>query len=70
MTLQDSAAAGLHAAPVEESILPQCLQLLLEELQQQRGGSEFLSRALGAASLLLSLQLSLQPQSRWGDFSD
>lgn len=60
MTIEDSAATRLHSAGVEEPFLPECLQLLLEELQQQRGGSEYLSRALSAASLLLSLQ----PQSR------
>lgn len=49
-------AEGSAAARVEE----ECLQLLGEELQQQRGGSEYLSRVLAAASRLLSLL----PQSR------
>lgn len=60
LTVEDSAATGLHSTRVEEPFQPECLQLLLEELQHNRGGSEYLSRALGAASLLLSLQ----PQDR------
>lgn len=65
MTVEDSAATRLRSAGAEEPLLPECLQLLLEELQQQRGGSEYLSRALCTASLLLSLQ----PQSRLGAFN-
>ncbi|XP_051924804.1 thyroid adenoma-associated protein homolog isoform X2 [Hippocampus zosterae] len=39
---------------LEESVLLECLDLLLRDLEDQRGGSEFLSRALHGASLLLS----------------
>ncbi|XP_068995115.1 tRNA (32-2'-O)-methyltransferase regulator THADA [Embiotoca jacksoni] len=45
----------LHVAPLEEPVLPECLDLLLLDLEAQRGGPEFLSQALSAASLLLSL---------------
>ncbi|GAA6224743.1 thyroid adenoma-associated protein homolog isoform X1 [Lates japonicus] len=41
-------------APPEEPVLPECLDLLLGDLEDQRGGPEFLSQALCAASLLLS----------------
>ncbi|XP_042345011.1 thyroid adenoma-associated protein homolog [Plectropomus leopardus] len=41
-------------APLEEPVLPVCLDLLLRDLEDQRGGPEFLSQALYAASLLLS----------------
>ncbi|XP_051278992.1 thyroid adenoma-associated protein homolog [Dicentrarchus labrax] len=41
-------------APLEEPVLPECLDLLLVDLEEQRGGPEFLSQALYAASLLLS----------------
>lgn len=41
-------------APLEEPVLPECLDLLLGDLEDQRGGPEFLSQALCAASLLLS----------------
>lgn len=41
-------------APLEEPVLPECLDLLLRDLEEQRGGPEFLSQALFAASLLLS----------------
>ncbi|XP_019715994.1 thyroid adenoma-associated protein homolog [Hippocampus comes] len=40
--------------PLEESVLLECLDLLLRDLEDQRGGSEFLSQALHGASLLLS----------------
>lgn len=43
-----------QSAPLEEPVLPQCLNLLLEDLEDQRCGSEFLSQALYATSLLLS----------------
>lgn len=65
MTMEDSAATSLRSAGAEEPLLPECLQLLLEELQQQRGGSEYLCRALCTASLLLSQQLD----SRLGAFN-
>ncbi|XP_056276061.1 thyroid adenoma-associated protein homolog isoform X3 [Pseudoliparis swirei] len=42
------------SAPLEEPVLLECLDLLLEDLEDQRGGPEFLSQALYAASLLLS----------------
>ncbi|XP_078106846.1 tRNA (32-2'-O)-methyltransferase regulator THADA [Sander vitreus] len=43
-----------QSTPLEEPILPECLDLLLGDLEDQRGGPEFLSQALYAASLLLS----------------
>lgn len=52
------------SATQEEPVLPECLRLLLQDLEEQRGGSEYLSQALHAASLLLSLW----PESRLGDF--
>ncbi|XP_077600767.1 tRNA (32-2'-O)-methyltransferase regulator THADA-like isoform X1 [Stigmatopora nigra] len=44
-----------HTAPfpLEESALLECLDLLLKDLEDKRGGSEFLSQALHGASLLL-----------------
>lgn len=65
MAIEDSASTRLHLAGSQEPVLPECLQLLLEELQQQRGSFEYLARALGAASQLLSLQ----PQCRLGAFN-
>ncbi|KAL6114197.1 uncharacterized protein ACO6RY_05021 [Pungitius sinensis] len=44
-----------HWAPLEEPVRLECLDLLLGDLGDQRGGPEFLSQALYAASLLLSL---------------
>lgn len=41
------------SAPLEEPVEPECLDLLLGDLEEQRGGPEFLSQALYAASLLL-----------------
>uniref|UniRef100_A0A3Q2QTY6 Si:ch211-225b11.4 n=1 Tax=Fundulus heteroclitus TaxID=8078 RepID=A0A3Q2QTY6_FUNHE len=41
-----------------EPRLPECLHLLLQDLEVQNGGPEFLSQALHVASLLL-------PQQRW-----
>ncbi|XP_034548017.1 thyroid adenoma-associated protein homolog isoform X2 [Notolabrus celidotus] len=46
-----------QSALLEEPVTPECLDLLLNDLEEQRGGPEFLSQALCAASLLLS-QLS------------
>lgn len=43
------------SAAQEEPVLPECLRLLLQDLEEQRGGSEYLSQALHTASLLLSL---------------
>uniref|UniRef100_A0A3P8UEC5 Si:ch211-225b11.4 n=1 Tax=Amphiprion percula TaxID=161767 RepID=A0A3P8UEC5_AMPPE len=54
----------LHSAPLEEPVLPECLDLLLRDLEAQRGGPEFLSQALYAASLLLS-QLKISALERW-----
>ncbi|XP_041644080.1 thyroid adenoma-associated protein homolog [Cheilinus undulatus] len=42
-----------QSAPLEEPVLPECVDLLLGDLEEQRGGPEFLSQALCAASLLL-----------------
>ncbi|KAG8012021.1 hypothetical protein GBF38_004452 [Nibea albiflora] len=44
----------LQSAPLEEPVLPECLDLLLRDMEDQRGGPEYLSQALSAASLLLS----------------
>nr|XP_029493834.1 thyroid adenoma-associated protein homolog isoform X1 [Oncorhynchus nerka] len=51
--------------PLEGPVLLECVELLLGALEGHRGGPEFLSQALCAASLLLSqsLQTSLFP--RW-----
>ncbi|XP_044227695.1 thyroid adenoma-associated protein homolog [Thunnus albacares] len=43
-----------QSALLEESVLLECLDLLLVDLEEQRGGPEFLSQALYAANLLLS----------------
>ena len=43
-----------QSAPLEEAVLPECLDLLLGDLEDQRGGPEFLSNSLCATSLLLS----------------
>eukprot|EP00064_Thunnus_orientalis_P006923 superscaffoldBa00000745_g6942 len=43
-----------QSALLEESVLLECLDLLLGDLEEQRGGPEFLSQALYAANLLLS----------------
>lgn len=43
-----------QSPPLEEPVLPECLDLLLGNLEDQQGGPEFLSQALCAASLLLS----------------
>nr|XP_046243358.1 thyroid adenoma-associated protein homolog [Scatophagus argus] len=43
-----------QSAALEEPVLPECLNLLLRDLEEQRGGPEFLSQALYAVSLLLS----------------
>ncbi|KAM9360663.1 tRNA (32-2'-O)-methyltransferase regulator THADA [Symphorus nematophorus] len=49
-----------QSASLEETALSECLDLLLGDLEEQRGGPEFLSQALFVASLLLS---------QWLDFS-
>lgn len=41
-------------APLVEPVLPECLVLLLKDLEEQRGGPESVSQTLSAASLLLS----------------
>lgn len=51
-----------QSTPQEEPVLPDCVGLLLGDLEDQRCGSEFLSQALFAASLLLSQW----PDSRFG----
>lgn len=58
MASGDSAAAQHlpRSAPLEEPVLSECLNVLLEELEDQRCGSEFLSQALHATSVLLSQQ--------------
>ncbi|KAM8885353.1 tRNA (32-2'-O)-methyltransferase regulator THADA isoform 2-T2 [Spinachia spinachia] len=52
-------------APLEEPARLECLDLLLGDLGDQRGGPEFLSQALYAASLLLSLTLKISVFQRW-----
>lgn len=42
-------------APLEEPVRLECLDMLLSDVEDQRGGPEFLSLALYAATLLLSL---------------
>ncbi|KAF0033857.1 hypothetical protein F2P81_013923 [Scophthalmus maximus] len=43
-----------QTAPLQEPVMPECLDLLLGDLEDQRGGPEGLSQSLCAASLLLS----------------
>ncbi|XP_029961478.1 thyroid adenoma-associated protein homolog [Salarias fasciatus] len=43
-----------RTASLQDAVLPECLDLLFRDLEDQRGGPEFLSQALHAASLLLS----------------
>ncbi|XP_059193716.1 thyroid adenoma-associated protein homolog [Centropristis striata] len=61
-----------QSAPLEEPVLPECLDLLLRDLEGQRGGPEFLSQALYAASLLLSQcshsSLKISMCERWCTF--
>uniref|UniRef100_UPI003AAEFBF2 tRNA (32-2'-O)-methyltransferase regulator THADA n=1 Tax=Centroberyx gerrardi TaxID=166262 RepID=UPI003AAEFBF2 len=52
-------------APLEEPVLLECLELLLGDLEGQRGGPEFLSQALYAASLLLSQWRKISMSQRW-----
>ncbi|KAF3695800.1 Phosphoinositide-3-kinase-interacting protein 1 Kringle domain-containing protein HGFL Precursor [Channa argus] len=47
-----------QSVPLEEPFLPECLDLLLWNLEEQQGGPEFLSQALYAASLLVSRRSS------------
>ncbi|KAA8592239.1 hypothetical protein FQN60_017694 [Etheostoma spectabile] len=58
-----------QSTPLEEPILSECLDLLLGDLEDQRGGPEFLSQALYAASLLLSqgsdTSLKISVLQRW-----
>lgn len=53
-----------QSTPYEEPVLPDCVDLLLGNLEDQRCGSEFQSAALYATSLLLSQW----PDSRFGFF--
>ncbi|KAM4576646.1 tRNA (32-2'-O)-methyltransferase regulator THADA isoform 1-T1 [Odontesthes bonariensis] len=43
-----------HLTPLGDAFLFECLDLLLTDLEDQKGGPDFLSQALCAASLLLS----------------
>uniref|UniRef100_A0A3Q4H4T6 Si:ch211-225b11.4 n=1 Tax=Neolamprologus brichardi TaxID=32507 RepID=A0A3Q4H4T6_NEOBR len=52
-------------APLEEPVLLECLDLLLRDVEDQRGGPEFLSQAFSAASLLLSHCLKISMIQRW-----
>ncbi|XP_070759925.1 tRNA (32-2'-O)-methyltransferase regulator THADA [Enoplosus armatus] len=54
-----------QSAPLEEPVLPECLDLLLRDLEDQQGGPEFLSQALYAASLLLPHSLKISMFQRW-----
>lgn len=49
-----AAAPFPTSSPPEEPFLLECLHLLLTDLEEQKGGPEFLSQALNVASLLLS----------------
>uniref|UniRef100_A0A1A7X425 Uncharacterized protein n=1 Tax=Iconisemion striatum TaxID=60296 RepID=A0A1A7X425_9TELE len=55
--------------PQSEPFLAECLDLLLKDLEEQKGGLEFLSQALNASSLLLSRgpnsRLKLSGLQRW-----
>uniref|UniRef100_A0AAQ4PVQ3 Si:ch211-225b11.4 n=1 Tax=Gasterosteus aculeatus aculeatus TaxID=481459 RepID=A0AAQ4PVQ3_GASAC len=51
-------------APLEEPVRLECLDMLLSDVEDQRGGPEFLSLALYAATLLLSLT-STSVFQRW-----
>lgn len=53
-----------QSPPHQEPVLPDCVSLLLGDLEDQRYGSEFLSEALFATGLLLSQW----PDSRFGCF--
>ncbi|KAM6964965.1 tRNA (32-2'-O)-methyltransferase regulator THADA [Aplochiton taeniatus] len=57
--------SGFPCAPLTGSELQECLELLLALLENQRGGPEFLSKALCAASLLLSLSPLCSLSPRW-----
>ncbi|XP_072289759.1 tRNA (32-2'-O)-methyltransferase regulator THADA [Eucyclogobius newberryi] len=50
---------------LEEHVLVECVELLLEDVEAQRGGPEFLSQALGAVSLLLHHCSSCFTIERW-----
>ncbi|KAG7244080.1 hypothetical protein INR49_006242 [Caranx melampygus] len=56
-------------APLEEPVLPEFLELLLRDLEEQRGGPESLSQTLCAACLLLSqwsdCSLQISVLQRW-----
>ncbi|XP_056135401.1 thyroid adenoma-associated protein homolog [Lampris incognitus] len=52
-------------APLELPFLLECLELLLGDLESQKGGPEFLSHALCAASLLLSQSLEISMFQCW-----
>ncbi|XP_041856056.1 thyroid adenoma-associated protein homolog isoform X2 [Melanotaenia boesemani] len=58
-----------HSTSLVENILPDCLDLLLRDLEDQRGGPDLLSQALHAASLLLSQcsdsSLTIAMLQRW-----
>uniref|UniRef100_UPI0037E75B27 tRNA (32-2'-O)-methyltransferase regulator THADA n=1 Tax=Semicossyphus pulcher TaxID=241346 RepID=UPI0037E75B27 len=54
-----------QSVPLEEPVLPECLDLLLCDLEDQRGGPEFLSQALCAVSLLLFQLLKISLRQRW-----
>ncbi|XP_073321451.1 tRNA (32-2'-O)-methyltransferase regulator THADA [Pagrus major] len=62
----DSTSLPQH---LEEPVPPKCLDLLLGDLEDERGGPEFLSQALHAASLLLSQWQDSSPKisvvQRW-----
>ncbi|XP_046872611.1 thyroid adenoma-associated protein homolog isoform X3 [Hypomesus transpacificus] len=53
------------SAPQDEASLLGCVELLLGLLEEHRGGPEFLSQALTAASLLLSQSLGSSLFPRW-----
>ncbi|KAM4616330.1 tRNA (32-2'-O)-methyltransferase regulator THADA [Polymixia lowei] len=68
MTAGGDSTFTLHPsqpAPLEGPDLLECLELLLGDLEDQRGGPEYLSQALCASSLLLSNNLQISVFQRW-----
>ncbi|XP_017580907.2 thyroid adenoma-associated protein homolog isoform X1 [Pygocentrus nattereri] len=59
------AEPGPFLCVLEEAGMKDCVDLLLEDLQDNRGGPELLSQALCAVSLLLSQSMDLALLQRW-----
>ncbi|XP_066509917.1 tRNA (32-2'-O)-methyltransferase regulator THADA-like [Hoplias malabaricus] len=56
---------GPPLSEAEEAGLQHCVEILLDDLQDNRGGPELLSQALCAVSLLLSQSMNLTLLQRW-----